>query len=114
MIFLRWIAGFIFILCAGIFAVFNRTRVDVVWTPLEEPLSLPLYAVGLGALTLGFMAGGLCVWVNTGSVRREKRRQKKDIKRLEKALAESTACEKDGDTHPAMPCTLLSAPPAER
>ncbi|MEZ5919351.1 MAG: LapA family protein [Alphaproteobacteria bacterium] len=115
---LRWIAGFLLILCAGTFAVFNRTRVDVIWNPVEEPFSLPLYAVGLGALALGFLAGGVCVWVNMGSLRREKRRQKKDIKRLEKALAESADCESgyenDGDTHPAVPHALLSAPAIER
>lgn len=115
---LRWIAGFLLILCTGVFAIFNRTQVDVIWNPVEEPLSLPLYAVALGALALGFLAGGLCVWVNMEPLRREKRRQKKDIKRLEKALAEKTVCESgyenDGDTHPVRPHALLPAPATER
>lgn len=64
----------------------NRGAVDFVWSPLSEPLTLPVAAVVLVATIAGFFWGGLIVWINEGPARRERRLQKKDIARLEKEL----------------------------
>ena len=86
--FIRAIIGsFIAIVTVG-FAVLNRQDVSVIWSPLHEALSLPLFAICLGIGAFGFLFGALTMWFNGGHIRREKRRQRKEIKSLEKELNE--------------------------
>ena len=82
----RWIAGFVFTVVLAAFAVANRELVSVIWSPLHDPVELPLYLIAAGAFVSGFLFGGIIVWMNGGSVRREKRRQGKVLKDLERKV----------------------------
>lgn len=100
MTFIRAVIGFSFIIIVCAFAVMNRQDVGVSWSPLHDPYDIPLYAVMLGALASGFIAGAILVWVNGVGVRVERRRQKKKIKTLEKELTTAQAVQKAEATIP--------------
>lgn len=106
--FLRAIIGFATAVFLTAFAVMNRQDVSIVWSPLNEPLTMPLYMIVLGLGAFGFILGALSVWVADGKLRRTGRRQRKAIKKLEKELAglqadpESEATPPD-DFFPALP-----------
>ena len=87
---LRWILGLIVTVVAILFAVANRDSVPVTWSPFESAINLPVYAVALSGALLGFLIGGAFVWLDAGTVRRERRQQKKKISRLERTLGEDT------------------------
>ena len=84
--FFRWIAGFLIITLFAGFAAFNRQEVTLYYSPVHDPLNWPLYALVLGFAAIGFMIGALVVWISDGKIRREKRLQKKQIKKLENEL----------------------------
>ncbi len=103
---IRWILGFLIALVLAGFAVANRTPVLLVWSPIHPPLELPLYVIALALMAAGFLLGSLITWLNMGSVRREKRRQKRQIKILEKQLGavnENTSEDASSDFFPALP-----------
>lgn len=84
--FIRWILGIsLAILLAG-FSVLNRESVTLNWGPLESTLDLPIYAIALAFMMMGFLIGGLVVWLNYAPLRQTRRKQKKKIKALEKEL----------------------------
>lgn len=68
------------------FALANRESVKLVWSPLNDPVELPLFVVGLGALGFGFIAGALIMWLRTFGFKFQLRRQKRQIEALEKDL----------------------------
>ncbi len=87
MSFIRWITRFLIAVIVIIFAVSNRHSIMLYIIPTEAyTFELPLYAIGLGMLAFGFFFGSLTVWLNASQIRRIKRKQKKQIKNLEKAL----------------------------
>ena len=103
---IRWIFGLFIAIILVAFAVFNRAPASLAWSPLHPPLELPLYMVGLALMAAGFVLGSLMTWMNTGKIRQEKRRQKKQIKILEKALEavnENTKEDLPSDFFPALP-----------
>lgn len=101
MAFFRWIAGFVMAVLVSAFAVMNREDVSFVWSPVHDPVQVPMYLVVLGALVAGFLFGGFVVWVSGSKVRREKRLQKKEIKNLEKHIVKLENIRKDPATPPA-------------
>lgn len=68
------------------FAIANRQDVSVIYSPIHDPLTLPLYLIVLSLTAIGFILGGAFVWLSMGSLRQTKRQQKKLIKSLEKEL----------------------------
>ena len=73
------------------FAVMNRQDALVSWSPFHEAVSLPVFFIGLGGMGIGFLIGCVYTWINHHKVRRERRQYKKEIKTLEKELAEKDA-----------------------
>lgn len=83
---IRTIFGFFLAVILTVFAIFNRQRVEVVFSPVHDSFEVPLYLIALCMLGIGFFVGALAVWLNDGSSRRLKRRQRKTIKTLEREL----------------------------
>lgn len=83
---IRWIVSLLVAVAAILFAVANREAASVVWSPLHAPVELPLFVWVLGGTLIGFVLGGFMVWLNGAAVRRERRRQRKIIRTLEKEL----------------------------
>lgn len=56
-----------------LFAVNNRQLVDIDLWPLPFGASAPLFAIALGALVLGFLAGAVIAWLSGARGRRRAR-----------------------------------------
>jgi len=94
------------LLIAG-FCILNAQSVEIEWSPVHDAITLPLYAIILGSLILGFFIGTTALWMNSGTLRKTKRQQKKQIKTLEKELAKTSANTNNqkppADFFPALP-----------
>lgn len=82
----RLVLGLVFTAFVTAFAVMNRFEIDLVWSPVHDSVAFPFYAVFLVALLVGFLFGGVLVWINAGSVRKDRRLQRREIKLLEKEI----------------------------
>ena len=70
-----------------LFAVSNREPVTVALWPLPYQLTLPLYAVILLTVLVGFIAGVVAHWLVGAGRRREQRRLRRQVRDLEQSLA---------------------------
>ncbi|HXC28913.1 MAG TPA: lipopolysaccharide assembly protein LapA domain-containing protein [Stellaceae bacterium] len=84
--FLWWLILALVALVLILFAVSNREAVLVELWPLPLKLELPLYLVVLGMLVIGFFAGQFVTWIGGWRWRREARRSRERIARLEREL----------------------------
>ena len=83
---IRWIISLPLIVGAIFFALEHPDIVSITWSPTQEPIELPLYFVVLIAIGTGFLLGAAITWLSMGNLRKERRQQKKLIKRLEKDI----------------------------
>ena len=86
MVLLRWFITVVITLAVLGFTLSNLEQVDVQLTPFTGSYTLPLYFLILGSVALGFIWGGLLVWLNTYPQRREGQKAKKRVDKLEKEL----------------------------
>lgn len=91
MAFLKWLFALPFIIAAVSFAIANPDTISLSWSPFHNKLTLPVYALALGFLGLGFFLGSLMTWFGMGKVRSDRRIYKKDVKRLEKELKDKNS-----------------------
>lgn len=99
--FIRTILGLVTALIIIAFALQNRTAIDVTLSPMHAPYTLPVYAIALAGMLLGFLLGGFMVWLNAATTRRDKRKQKKQIKTLEKEVTNLQSVEPTNKTPPS-------------
>ncbi|MFP4313713.1 MAG: lipopolysaccharide assembly protein LapA domain-containing protein [Alphaproteobacteria bacterium] len=102
---IRWVFGFIIALFFVFFAAFNRQIVTLHYSPLNDPLELPLFAIVLGFSALAFMVGAATVWLSDGKIRRERRGLRRHVKSLEKELdrTEKSPKTQDNPLFPSLP-----------
>lgn len=81
--FINFLLGLIFAIALALFAVFNDIRVNMTFSPVHDPVELPLYLIGLGFMAFGFLWGGFNVWINAAPSRGERRKLSKRIQELE-------------------------------
>ena len=86
---IRGIVSLLVMILAVLFALANREAVHLVWSPVNSPLNVPLFLVGLGGAAIGFVAGAALMWLRALSYRIDMRRQRKQIEALEKDLEEA-------------------------
>lgn len=105
--FIRWIFGFALAVLVTAFAVFNRHDIPFAYSPVHDPIDVPLFAVGLGFMALGFLIGAFIVWLNQIPLFYLRHKQKKKIRSLEKELENVQDHVKSGmppsDLFPALP-----------
>ena len=89
MSFIRWIIALPLIVGAVLFALAHPDIVSVTWHPFKPPAELPLYFVALVFLGGGFLLGVIITWIGMGSLRQERRQQKKTIRKMEKNINEA-------------------------
>lgn len=113
MSFIRWIIALPLIVGAVLFALAHPDPVTITWNPFEEAIELPLYFVALAFLGIGFLLGVFVAWLGMGKVRKERRQQRKTIKKLEKdinianeKMIETLSKMKPGNYH-ALPDTVI-------
>jgi uncharacterized integral membrane protein len=83
---LKWIFALPLIIGAIFFAVANPDIVTVNFAPFATALNTPLYLICFLFLTGGFLLGTLLTWASGSDVRKERRKQKKEIKKLQKEI----------------------------
>ena len=86
MAFLKWIFALPFIIAAVAFAVANPDTINLNWSPLHDKITLPIYAIVLGFMSVGFLLGSIMTWLGMSKVRSERRHFKRENKKLEKEL----------------------------
>ena len=70
-----------------LFAVSNRAPAVVEVWPFPYQLALPLYAVILLTVLMGFIAGIIASWLSNAGKRRETKRLRRQVRDLEESLA---------------------------
>jgi len=88
MSFIKAILGFCLVILIAGFCILNAQMINVIWSPLHEAYPLPLYAVLIATLTIGFLTGAITVWFNGAKIRKSLRESKKTIRTLEKELGQ--------------------------
>ena len=84
---LAWaIAGAVAVIVIA-FAVANRGPVTISVAPLPYKLDIPMWALAVGALVVGFLTGALVRWLLDHRVRRMARRGRRRARVLEEELA---------------------------
>ena len=69
------------------FAVANRGPVSISVAPLPYMLDIPIWALAVGALAVGFLSGALVRWLLDHKSRRMARRGRRRARALEQDLA---------------------------
>ena len=71
-----------------VFSVNNRTEVVLDLWPLDTvPVPVPVYALTLAAVVVGFLAGGVVAWNSAGKSRRRARTESRRADQAERDLA---------------------------
>lgn len=83
---LRWIIGGVVTIVLAVLAVLNRAHTDFFWSPIHDPVSLPIYIIILFAAAGGFVFGTIITWMYMAPLRKLKRAQKQEIKTLEREV----------------------------
>ncbi len=77
--------GIVFAILVVLFAVSNRTDVDITLWPFPFQATLGVYAVVLIAVLIGFLCGLVAAWLAAAPRRRERKRLRARVKELEQA-----------------------------
>ena len=84
--FFRWILSVIIMVSVILFTFANREIITVTFSPFHDSVEVFSFVLALGAFALGFTFGGIMVWLNSTKLRIERRKQKKEITRLENEI----------------------------
>jgi uncharacterized integral membrane protein len=114
---LSWLITLPVTLVVVVFAVSNRTPVEIDLFPLPWRPVLPAYLLVLGSMFIGFLIGGIATWLAGAPYRRRARRLAAEAQVLSRELAEarrrsSAAAVSDVSTLPtttAAPSSLVAA-----
>lgn len=85
---LSWLITLPVTLVVVVFAVSNRTPVEVDLFPLPWRPILPAYLLVLGSMFIGFLIGGMSTWLAGAPYRRRARRLAAEAQVLSRELAE--------------------------
>ena len=84
---LAWAIAAVVAMVVIAFAVANRGPVEISVAPFPYRLDIPIWALAVGALVVGFLAGALVRWLLDHRVRRMARRGRRRTRALEQELA---------------------------
>lgn len=88
---LSWLLTLPLALLVVSFAVSNRDSVALGLWPLPFTVELPAFVLVLGAFVIGFLVGGLVVWLGQHGHRKAERRHQSRADKLAHELAETKA-----------------------
>ncbi len=77
-----WLIAVPLLVAAPLFAISNLETVELSLWPLpdEWALPMPVFAVALGGLFVGFVAGGIVAWLNAGRARARARSAERAVR----------------------------------
>ena len=117
---LAWIVTVPITIVVVVFAVSNRDFVTLNLWPFELTYSMPLFALVLICLVVGFLLGALIMWLSAGKTRGRAREAYYKASSLERDLAhlkrkQTEAAERSsGPTSGQAASTALTSSPARR
>ena len=79
------------------FVVLNRQETTLYISPLSNPLTLPLWLLGVTLFTIGFAVGALLLWLNSWPVQKDLRQARKDLKATQDKYEELVALRTPND-----------------
>lgn len=85
---IRSVISILIAVLAVLFALGNRAGVSVTYSPVHDPVMVPVFVLAFAAAIIGFIAGGVLVWLNDSALRADRRKQRKIIRVLEEKLVE--------------------------
>jgi uncharacterized integral membrane protein len=83
-----WVLGLVVVAAVMLFALENRGDLALNFWPTDYVLTLPVYAIVLAALILGFLLGGIVAWLVGGRRRAEQRQVERAAERLRRESEE--------------------------
>lgn len=86
---LNWLITLPFAIIVVVFAINNRASVPLSLWPFDVAVTLPTYLVVFGAMLVGFLAGGFAAWLTGLSAKREARRNRSKLTKLERVIGGS-------------------------
>ena len=95
--FINTIIAAVVALVVILFALSNREEVEIALWPLPFHVTLGVYIVVLVAVLVGFVAGVVAAWMTGGTVRRERRRLRAQVRDLEQSLGRARMTGADGN-----------------
>lgn len=102
---LGWIVGGIVTVLAVVFAVHNYSKQTVNLWPLPYNIELPLYALVLFAVALGFVIGSFLTWVSESRWRRLARKRGRRLSQLEKQVGAVEPAAENARSPATLPAT---------
>ena len=82
--FFKYLLKFVAIILIVSFLALNRQETTLYYSPLNDPLTLPLWLMGLVLFAFGFTIGALLLWLNSWPIKKELSRTRKQLKEAEK------------------------------
>ena len=70
------------------FVVLNQQDTQLRLSPLNDPIELPMWIMGLALFSVGFTVGALLLWLNSWPIRKELKITKKKLAEAEKDLGD--------------------------
>jgi uncharacterized integral membrane protein len=86
---IRFVRAVLYILFAAAIAWLATSNIEIVkftFSPMHEPVETPVYLIGLFAVAAGFIFGCIMVWINSFGQYLTIKKQKKEIKTLNKRI----------------------------
>ncbi len=102
---LGWFVGGIVTVLAVVFAIHNYDQQTVNLWPLPYKIELPLYALVLFAVALGFVIGSFLTWVSESRWRRLARKRGRQLSQLEKQVGALQPAAENAKAPAALPAT---------
>lgn len=87
--FLRWVLTVAVLAGMISFTLLNKASVTIAWFPVFTTLELPVSVLVLAVFAIGFIIGGIMVWIDAAPKRRELRELRRYKKQQEKLAAEA-------------------------
>ncbi len=102
---LGWFVGGIVTVLAVVFAIHNYAKQTVDLWPLPYTIELPLYALVLFAVALGFVIGSFLTWVSESRWRRLARKRGRRLSQLEKEIGALQPAAENAKAPATLPAT---------
>ncbi|MGO1119906.1 LapA family protein [Rhodovibrionaceae bacterium A322] len=85
--YISWLITLPLLILGVVFALANRQVVDLSLWPLDSAVEVPLYLAVLVPLVIGYLLGGIAVWLGAGGKRRLARREHRELEQIKQETA---------------------------
>jgi hypothetical protein len=105
-----WILTLPLLVIAVVFSVSNRQAIMFDIWPFDLTVTLPAFVPVLGALFIGFVAGGIVAWISAGRTRARARAAERDLQSAQFELSRLKREQERRRSEAGMEARALAAP----